>query len=110
MSPTKAHARRSRAPDRLGRSLGELLATVEKLRSRRIALLSLEEKSDTNSAGIAAARARGKRPGRQPLDADKIAAALEACAGWLVTDRCSQAARLGRWNVARSAAPVSNVP
>jgi DNA invertase Pin-like site-specific DNA recombinase len=89
--------------DRLGRSLGELLATVEKLRSRPIALLSLEEKIDTNSGaselvfqvfgaiahferrliaertkdGIAAARARGKRPGRQPLDADKIAAALK---------------------------------
>jgi len=69
--------------DRLGRSLSEL----EKLRSRRIALLSLEEKIDTNSAGelvfhvfgaiayferrligertkdgIVAAPARGKRP------------------------------------------------
>jgi DNA invertase Pin-like site-specific DNA recombinase len=86
----------------LGRSLGELLATVAMLKERGIGLLSLEEKIDTNSAagelichvfgsiahferrliaertkdGIAAARARGKRPGRQPLDADKIAAAL----------------------------------
>jgi DNA invertase Pin-like site-specific DNA recombinase len=73
--------------------------------SRRITLLSLEEKIDTKSAagelvfhvfgaiahferrliaertkdGIAAARARGKRPGRQPRG-------LEACAGWLVAD------------------------
>ena len=74
--------------DRLGRSLGELLATVAMLKERGIALLSLEEKIDTASAagelvfhvfgaiahferrliaertkdGIAAARARGKRP------------------------------------------------
>ena len=36
--------------DRLGRSLGELLATVEMLRSRGIDLLSLEEKINTASA------------------------------------------------------------
>lgn len=85
-----------------GRSLSELLAPVEMLRSRRIALCSLEEKIDTNSAagklvfhvfgaiahferqliaertkdGITAARARGKRPWRQPRDADKSASAL----------------------------------
>jgi hypothetical protein len=73
------------------------------LKERGIALVSLEEKIDTASAagelifhvfgaiahferrliaertkdGIAAARARGKRPGRQPLDPDKIAAALK---------------------------------
>ena len=89
--------------DRLGRSLGELLATVTMLKERGIALLSLEEKIDTSSAagelifhifgaiahferrliaertkdGIAAARAKGKRPGRQPLDVDRIAAALK---------------------------------
>ncbi len=83
--------------DRLGRSLTELLATVETLRSQGIALLSLEEKIDTSSAagelifhvfgaiahferrlisertrdGIAAARAKGKQPGRQPLDMSK---------------------------------------
>ena len=88
--------------DRLGRSLGELLTTVAMLKERGIALLSLEERIDTNSAagelvfhvfgaiahferrliaertkdGIAAARAKGKHPGRRPLDADKIAAAL----------------------------------
>ena len=73
--------------DRLGRSLAELLATVETLRGQGIALLSLEEKIDTSSAagelifhvfgaiahferrlisertrdGIAAARAKGKQ-------------------------------------------------
>ena len=36
--------------DRLGRSLGELLATVAMLKERGIALLSLEERIDTNSA------------------------------------------------------------
>ena len=76
--------------DRLGRSLSELLSTVTMLKERGIALLSLEEKLDTSSAagelvfhvfgaiahferrliaertkdGIAAARARGKLPGR----------------------------------------------
>mgnify|MGYP002018963489 FL=1 len=36
--------------DRLGRSLAELLSTVETLRGQGIALLSLEEKIDTLSA------------------------------------------------------------
>ena len=36
--------------DCLGRSLAELLATVNMLRERQIALLSLEEKIDTSSA------------------------------------------------------------
>jgi DNA invertase Pin-like site-specific DNA recombinase len=88
--------------DRLGRSLAELLSTVTMLRDRNIALLSLEEKIDTSSAagelifhvfgsiahferrlisertkdGIAAARAKGRRPGRQPLDVSKLDAAL----------------------------------
>lgn len=88
--------------DRLGRSLAELLTTVTMLREREIALLSLEEKIDTSSAagelvfhvfgaiahferrlisertkdGIAAARAKGKRPGRQPLDQKKVEAAI----------------------------------
>ena len=84
--------------DRLGRSLAELLSTVIMLKERGIALLSLEEKIDTSSAagelvfhvfgaiahferrtkdGIAAARAKGKRPGRQPLDMKKIEAAIK---------------------------------
>ncbi|HPV68964.1 MAG TPA: recombinase family protein [Sphingorhabdus lacus] len=89
--------------DRLGRSLAELLSTVTKLRENGIALLSLEEKIDTSSAagelifhvfgaiahferrlisertkdGIAAARAKGKKPGRQPLDQSKVDAAMK---------------------------------
>lgn len=88
--------------DRLGRSLNELISTVTMLKERGVALLSLEEKLDTSSAagelifhvfgaiahferrliaertkdGIAAARARGMKPGRPALDQGKIAAAL----------------------------------
>ena len=95
---------------RLGRSLDELLTTVTMLKERGIALLSLEEKIDTSSAagelvfhvfgaiahferrliaertkdGIAAARARGKRPGRQPLDTDRVAAALKCGTAWKI--------------------------
>jgi len=83
--------------DRLGRLLAELLQPVRMLRERQIDLLSLEEKIDTSSAagelvfhvfgaiahferrlisertkdGVAAAQAKGKRPGRQPLDMKK---------------------------------------
>jgi DNA invertase Pin-like site-specific DNA recombinase len=89
--------------DRLGRSLAELLTTVEKLHAQGVALLSLEEKIDTSSAagelifhvfgsiahferrlisertkdGIMAARAKGKLPGRQPLDMTKVDAAIK---------------------------------
>jgi DNA invertase Pin-like site-specific DNA recombinase len=83
--------------DRLGRSLRELIETVEMLKQAHIDLLSLEEQIDTSSAagelvfhvfgaiahferrliaertrdGIASARAKGKRLGRPPLDREK---------------------------------------
>ncbi|MBC6445476.1 MAG: recombinase family protein [Alphaproteobacteria bacterium GM202ARS2] len=83
--------------DRLGRSLKELLETVEKLQAIGIGLTSLEERIDTTSAagelvfhvfgaiahferrlisertrdGISPARARGKKPGRPSIDIDK---------------------------------------
>jgi DNA invertase Pin-like site-specific DNA recombinase len=111
--------------DRLGRSLGELLATVAMLPARGIALLSLEEKINTASAGgelvfhvfgaiahfeqrliaertkdgIAAARARGKRPERQPLDADKIAAALKLVQAGLSPAAAARQLGLGRSTV-----------
>ena len=113
--------------DRLGRSLGELLTTVAMLKERGIALLSLEERIDTNSAagelvfyvfgaiahferrliaertrdGIAAARARGKRPGRQPLDPEKIAAALELVKAGLSPTVAARQLGLGRSTVYR---------
>ena len=86
--------------DRLGRSLKELLETVGSLKAQGINLISLEEKLDTSSAagelvfhvfgaiahferrlisertrdGIAAARKRGKNPGRPKLDNETISA------------------------------------
>lgn len=86
--------------DRLGRSLKELLETVETLKGRDIGLISLEERIDTTSAagelifhvfgaiahferrlisertkdGIRTARAQGRKPGRPPLDAETILA------------------------------------
>ena len=109
--------------DRLGRSLGELLTTVQNLRERGIALLSLEEKIDTSSAagelifhvfgaiayferrlisertrdGIAAARAKGKLPGRQPLDMGKVDAAIK-----LVEARVSPAEAARQLGIGRS--------
>jgi His/Glu/Gln/Arg/opine family amino acid ABC transporter permease subunit len=113
--------------DRLGRSLAELLATVTMLKQRGIALLSLEEKIDTSSAagelvfhvfgaiahferrliaertkdGIAAARVRGKLPGRQPLDADRISAALKLVAARLSPTNAARQIGLGRSTVYR---------
>ena len=113
--------------DRLGRSLAELLATVAMLKERGIALLSLEERIDTGSAagelvfhvfgaiahferrliaertkdGIAAARARGKQPGRQPLDREKAAAALKLVAAGLSPTTAARQLGLGRSTVYR---------
>ena len=119
--------------DRLGRSLGELLTTVAMLKERGIALLSLEERIDTNSAagelvfhvfgaiahferrliaertrdGIAAARARGKRPGRHPLDPEKIAAALELVRAGLSPTVAARQLGLGRSTVYREVGRAS---
>ena len=113
--------------DRLGRSLGELLATVVMLKERGIALLSLEEKIDTSSAAgelifhvfgaIAHLRAtadcrahqgcyrrcpgQGKRPGRQPLGADRIAAALKLVTAGLSPTAAARQLGLGRSTVYR---------
>jgi DNA invertase Pin-like site-specific DNA recombinase len=89
--------------DRLGRSLKELLETVEHLKSKKIGLMSLEEKIDTSSAagelifhvfgaiahferrliaertkdGIHAARLKGKKPGRPELNKDTLDSAIK---------------------------------
>jgi len=119
--------------DRLGRSLSELLTTVAMLKERGISLFSLEEKINTASAagelvfhvfgaiahfeqrliaertkdGIAAARARGKRPGRQPLDSDKIAAAIELVKAGLSPTAAAKQLGLGRSTVYREASRAS---
>jgi DNA invertase Pin-like site-specific DNA recombinase len=113
--------------DRLGRSLAELLSTVAQLRERGIALLSLEEKIDTSSAagelvfhvfgaiahferrlisertkdGIAAARARGKHPGRQPLDMAKVEAALKLVEAGISPAEAAKQLGIGRSTVYR---------
>jgi DNA invertase Pin-like site-specific DNA recombinase len=113
--------------DRLGRSLAELLETVKMLRERQIDLLSLEEKIDTSSAagelifhvfgaiahferrlisertkdGIVAARAKGKRPGRQPLDMKKIEAAMKLIEAKTTPKEAAEQLGLGRSTVYR---------
>jgi DNA invertase Pin-like site-specific DNA recombinase len=108
--------------DRLGRSLADLLATVTMLRQREIALLSIEEKIDTSSAagelifhvfgaiahferrlisertkdGVAAARAKGKQPGRQPLDAKKVEAAIKLIEAKITPAEAARQLGLGR--------------
>lgn len=97
------------------------------LKERGIGLLSLEERIDTTSAagelvfhvfgaiahferrliaertkdGIAAARARGKRPGREPVDMDKIKAALKLVEAGLSPTEAAKQLGLGRSTVYR---------
>ncbi|MBK8862414.1 MAG: recombinase family protein [Sphingomonadales bacterium] len=113
--------------DRLGRSLAELLVTVEKLHAHGVALLSLEEKIDTSSAagelifhvfgaiahferrlisertkdGIAAARARGKLPGRQPLDMSKVHAAIKLVEASISPTEAARQRGIGRSTIYR---------
>ena len=113
--------------DRLGRSLRELLETVDSLKSRGIHLVSLEERLDTSSAagelvfhvfgaiahferrlisertrdGIAAARMRGRKPGRPPLDPDTVSAARKLVQSGLSPARAAKHLGIGRATVYR---------
>ena len=108
--------------DRLGRSLRELLETVDDLKARGVHLLSLEERLDTSSAagelvfhvfgaiahferrlisertrdGIAAARKRGRTPGRPPLDPDTVSAAQKLIEAGLSPARTAKQLGIGR--------------
>jgi DNA invertase Pin-like site-specific DNA recombinase len=108
--------------DRLGRSLRELLETVDQLKARGIGLVSLEEKIDTASAagelvfhvfgaiahferrliaertrdGLAAAAANGRRPGRKPLNPEKLQAAFALVDVGLSPTRAALQVGIGR--------------
>jgi DNA invertase Pin-like site-specific DNA recombinase len=111
--------------DRLGRS--ELLDSVETLKKRGVALLSLEEKIDTSSAagelvfdvfgaiaqvkrrliaertrdGMNAAHAKGRKPGRPAVDCNTLNAALPLVkSGFRPTQAATQTG-LGRSTVDR---------
>ena len=118
--------------DRLGRSLRELLETVDNLEARGIHLVSLEERLDTSSAagellfhvfgaiahfearlisertrdGIAAARRRGRQPGRPPLDSETVSAAQKLIAAGLSPARAAKQLGIGRATAYRIAAEV----
>ena len=123
--------------DRLGRSLRELLETVDDLKARGIHLLSLEERLDTSSAagelvfhvfgaiahferrlisgrtrdGIAAARKRGRTPGRPPLDPDTVSAAQKLIEAGLSPARTAKQLGIGRataYRIARNLAMPPN--
>ena len=108
--------------DRLGRSLKELLETVEHLKVHKIGLMSLEEKIDTSSAagelvfhvfgaiahferrlisertkdGLNAARLKGKKPGRPALDLEKLDAAIKLVESGLSPTNAAKQVQLGR--------------
>ena len=118
--------------DRLGRSLRELLETVDNLKARGIHLVSLEERLDTSSAagelvfhvfgaiahfearlisertrdGIAAARKRGRAPGRPPLDPETVSAARKLIEGGLSPARAAKQLKIGRATAYRIAAAM----
>lgn len=114
--------------DRLGRSLKELLETVEDLRARGVGLVSLEERIDTTSAagelvfhvfgaiahferrlisertkdGLAAAAKAGRRPGRPKADPGKIDAALKLVSAGLSPRDAAERIGVGRSTLYRA--------
>jgi len=116
--------------DRLGRSLKELLETVEGFKARKLEFRSLEERLDTASAagelvfhvfgaiahferrlitertrdGLIAARARGARPGRPPIDQEKLQAALTLIRSGLSPTTAARHVGLGRSTLYRELA------
>lgn len=108
--------------DRLGRSLKELLETVENLKTQDIGLISLEERIDTTSAagelifhvfgaiahferrlisertkdGIEAARAQGRKPGRPPLKAETVLALQNLIGAGMTAGQAAKQLNIGR--------------
>ena len=111
--------------DRLGRSLRELLEVVDTLKKRGIHFQSLEEKIDSSSAagelvfhvfgaiahferrligertrdGLAAAKAKGHKPGRPPIDPDRRDAAVKLIEAGLSPTEAARQVGLGRATV-----------
>lgn len=122
--------------DRLGRSLRELLETVETLKTRGVALHSLEERLDTSSAagelvfhvfgaiahferrliaertrdGLRAAAARGRLPGRPRLDTEKLQAAYALVDAGLSPVLASRQLGIGRSTLYRALAARRDLP
>ena len=118
--------------DRLGRSLRELLDIVASLEARGIHFVSLEERLDTSSAagelvfhvfgaiahfeqrlisertrdGLAAARKRGRTPGRPPLDPETVSAAQKLINAGLSPARAARQLGIGRATAYRIAAEL----
>ena len=116
----------------LGRSLRELLETVESLKASGIHFGSLEERPDTSSSagklafyvfftiahferriisertrdGIAAARKRGQRPGRPPLDPETVSAVQKLIGAGLSPSRAARQLGIGRTTACRIAAAM----
>ena len=108
--------------DRLGHSLRELLETVDTLKDRGIHLVSLEEHLDTSSAAgelifhvfgaiahferrlisertrdsIVAARKRGRKPGRPPLDPETDSAARKLIEAGMTPGQTAKQLNIGR--------------
>ena len=118
--------------DRLGRSLRELLEIVANLQARGVHFVSLEERLDTSSAagelvfhvfgaiahferrlisertrdGIAAARKRGRQPGRPPLDQETVSATQKLIEAGLSPARAAKQLKIGRATAYRIAAEM----
>jgi DNA invertase Pin-like site-specific DNA recombinase len=108
--------------DRLGRSLRELLETVDKLKKFGIGFMSLEERIDTTSAagelvfhvfgaiahferrlisertrdGLKAAEAKGRRPGRPKMEDETLGSALALIESGLSPTRAARQLGIGR--------------
>ena len=108
--------------DRLGRSIKELLETVDKLKKAEIDFMSLEEKIDTSSAagelvfhvfasiahferrlisertkdGLVSARAKGQRLGRPILEPEKLQAAFNLIDTGLSPSKAAAQLGIGR--------------
>ncbi len=124
--------------DRLGRSLRELLETVETLKASGVALQSLEERLDTSSAagelvfhvfgaiahferrliaertkdGLIVAAMKGRLPGRPALDPEKLQAAYALVDAGLSPTQTAKQLSIGRSTLYRalSERPEPQIP